>query len=265
MNKKQKANLDACYAQIENDLPILLTLFSKVNKKGDLSDGHISCERRNAAKNVSIQYSLQLQINDGKTPKSNIHIQRGEFYCFWVSHRYPLKNVDYYCLVCPEEPNIRIFIKRKDLKTGMNYFKFTQETIFSDGTKIWDYAGLRDQTINQSTYEMRKAISEFKLQQWKEYRWNQRTAQPLWLIKTYQGTPQELYTKASLSQIYSDNKHWNYLYKNKRSASVVINRNTKNGKWTVIANGGTTDVEYWVIHGDLNAEDKLLLQSFKYN
>jgi len=262
MNKKQRSNLDACHKQIENDLPILLTLFTSVTKLGDMQDGHISCRTRQG-KSVSIQYSLQLQVNDGKSRISNIHIQKGEYYFFWVNHRYPLKNVDYYCLVCPAEPTIRLFIKKDDLKTGKNYLKYTNETIFSDGVKIWDYVGERDTTIDMKYKQV--AIRDFKTDLWKHYRWNRRTAQPLWLIKTYKGVPQELYTKASLAQIYQDNKHFNYLYKNPRSASVVINRKSKNGKWTVIANGSTPDVEYWVTHGELNADDKDLLNSFKHN
>jgi len=65
-----------------------------------------------------------------------------------------------------------------------------------------------------------------------------------------------------MAQIYSDNKHWSYAYKNKKTASAMVNKNSQNGKWTMIANASTTDIEYWVIKGDLNVDHKLLLESF---
>ena len=265
MNKKQRDNLEACYKQIENDLPILFTIFSKVGKQTATHLGHIVCKSRITGKFVSVQYSLQLQKNDGKTRVSNIHMQKGEFFCFWVSHRYPLKNVDYYCLVCPDEPNIRIFVKKDELKTGMNYFKFHKEVIFSDGIKIWDYAGLRDEYIKHNDIEIKCGIKEFHNEKWKEEKWIRKTSQSLWLIKAYKGTPQEYYTKISLAQIYRDNKHWNYIYKNQRTASITINKKSKNNKWTMIAFGSTNDVEYWAVKGDLNADHKLLLDSFVDN
>ena len=263
MNKKQKDNLDACYKQIENDLPILMTLFGKVRKQS-YYDGHIVCEtKKGKRRDVSIQYSLQLQKNDGKTKVSNIHIQKGEYYCYWASHRYPLKNVDYYCLVCPDEPTVRIIVKKDDLKTGMNYFKMNNEVLFSDGIEIWYYN--EEMKPRETINVPQKEIDEFNKKKWKNVKWMRNTSQSLWLIKTYQGAPQELYTKVSLSQIYQDNKHLNYKYNNKRTASTAVNRNSKNGKWTAIANGAATDVEYWVIKGELNADDKLLLDSFKKN
>jgi len=265
MNKKQKDNLEACHNQIEKDLPILFTLFSKVGKQTPIRQGHLECLSRTTGKYVSIQYSLQLQKNDGKTRISNINIQKGNFYCFWVSHRFPLKEVDYYCLVCPEEPNIRIFIKKDNLKTGINYFKLNNEVIFSDGIKIWDYAGFKDILINHNDLNIKKEIKEFLNSKWKDERWSRKTSQPLWLIKTFQNTPQEYYTKDSLAQIYRDNKHWNYCYRNQKTASISINKNSKNNKWTMIAYGATKDVEYWVIKGDLNADHKLLLDSFVDN
>jgi hypothetical protein len=260
MNQKQKANLDACYAQIENDLPILFTLFSNVEKQASKLDGHIVCKPKKG-KEVSVQYSLQLQKNDGKSKQSTLHLKKGEYYCYWVSHRYPLKNVDYYCLLCPQEPSIRIFVKKDDLKTGMNYFKMNKEVVFSDGTKIWDYAGLRDQKVNAAQID----IDNFKNKKWKNFKWNRNTSQSLWLVRTYNGTPQDFYTKVSLSQLYQDSKHLKYKYNNMKTASTTINRNSKNKKWTLIANGATLDVEYWVIKGDLNATGKLILQSFKNN
>ena len=262
MNKKQRENLEACYKQIENDLPILLTMFDKVEKSVGQTNGHIVCHSKKNYKNITVQYSLQLQKNDGKTAVSNKHIQKNEFYCFWVSHRYPLKEVDYYFLVCPDEPTVRFTIKKDDLKIGMNYLKFNyQEHFFSDGNKIWDYFGKIDYTVNASQSD----IDNFNKQRWKDDRWMKKTAQSLWLIKTYRGAPQDYYTKISLTQLYSDNPSINYVYKNKRSASVVINRSSKNGKWTQIAHGATTDVVYWVIKGELGADDKLLLDSFQNN
>jgi len=261
MNALQKANLKACHDQIERDLPILLTLFSRVRKTGSLEQGHIAVQPK-SGKEKTVQYSLQLQKNDGRTPISNIHLQKGEFYCFWVSHRYPLKRSDLYCLVCPQEPNIRIFVKTDELKTGINYFKHTEHTVFSDGIKIWDYAGLRDTAIKHADLSLRRAIADFKKDTWVDYRWRRKTAQSLWLIKTFKGTPQEYYTKISMAQIYSDNKHWSYAYKNKKTASAMVNKNSQNGKWTMIANASTTDIEYWVIKGDLNVDHKLLLESF---
>jgi hypothetical protein len=64
-------------------------------------------------------------------------------------------------------------------------------------------------------------------------------------------------------EIYQVNKHLNYLYNNQITASILINRNSKNKEWTVIANGSTPDVEYWVIKGELNADNKLLLARTK--
>jgi hypothetical protein len=265
MNQKQKKNLLDCYKQIDNDLPILFTLFDKVEKQTDGLDGHIICHKKKSTKKSTIQYSLQLQKNDGKTRKSNLHIQKMEYYCFWVSHRFPLKKVDYYCLVCPDEPNIRIFVKKDDLKTGINYFKFNNETIFSDGTRIWDYSGLRDETIKLSDVKLNNLIKIFKTSKWKDIKFSRDTSQSLWLIKTYKGTPQEFYTKSSITQIYKDNSHWNYVYKNQRTTSIMINRNSKNNKWTMIGNGDTKNVEYWVIKGELNVDHKLLLKSFQNN
>jgi hypothetical protein len=258
MNKKQMANLKACQDQIESDLPILLTLFSSVDKAGIMDNGHIVCHSKTLNKPVSIQYSLQLQKNDRKTPTATIHIKKYEFYCFWVSHRYPLRNVDYYCLVCPGD-NIRILVKKDDLHTGMNYFNpLAKNIICSDGIDVWDYAGLRNDHINIP----QKDITTFKNIKWKDTKWMRNTSQSLWLIKTYQGIPQEYYTKFSLTQIYHDNSHLSYIYKNFRTTSLTINRNSKNNRWTKIAEGSTSDVEYWTIKGDLNADDKTMLVSF---
>jgi hypothetical protein len=259
MNKRQTANLKACQDQIEKDLPILLTLFSKVEKQ-TIHDppGHITCFSKYLNKNVTVQYSLQLQKNDRKTPTATIHIMKGEFYCFWVSHRFPLRNVDMYCLVCPGD-NIRIFVNKSELHTGMNYFKPAgQHTIFTDGIDIWDYAGLRDETINVSQTD----ITKFSNEKWIDTKWMRNTSQTLWLIKTFKGTPQEFYTKFSLTQIYHDNSHWAYVYKNFRTTSLTINRNSKNDKWTKIAEGSTPDVEYWSIKGDLKSSNQELLTSF---
>jgi hypothetical protein len=259
MNKKQTANLKACQDQIEKDLPILLTLFSKVDKTHIMDlGGHISCHSKTLNKPITIQYSLQLQKNDRKTPAATIHIMKQEYYCFWVSHRYPLKNVDMYCLVCPGD-NIRIFVYKKDLHTGMNYFKaIAKNTIFSDGVEIWDIAGLKNETINVQ----QKDIDKFKKKDWVDQKWMRNTSQSLWLIKTYKGIPQEFYTKHSLTQLYNDNLHLKFIYKNFRTASLTINRNSKNGKWSKIAEGSTPDVEYWSIKGDLNAGDNELQASF---
>jgi hypothetical protein len=166
--------------------------------------------------------------------------------------------VDLYCLVCPGE-NIRIFVDKDDLHTGMNYFSpIRHNTIFSDGVDIWDYAGFRDDKINVS----QKDIDNFNNQQWPDIKWMRNTSQSLWLIKTYKGIPQEFYTKYSLTQIYQDNPHLNYVYKNFRTASLTINRNSKNDRWTKIAEGSTADAEYWTIKGNLKANDAELLKSF---
>jgi hypothetical protein len=259
MNKKQYANLKACHDQIEKDIPMLLTLFASVEKQsGHGAKGHIICESKTQHRKVTVQYSLQLQKNDRKTPTAAVHIMKGEYYCFWVSHRYPLKDVDLYCLVCPGD-NIRIFVMKDDLHTGMNYFKAVGlHTVFTDGIDIWDYAGLRDDKITAPRHD----IDKFNKEDWVDFKWNRNMSQSLWLIKTYKGMPQEFYTKSNLTQIYYDNPHWAYVYKNFRTASMSINRNSKNNKWTKIAEGSSPDVEYWAIKGDLNATDNELLLSF---
>jgi hypothetical protein len=257
MNKKQLINLKDCQDQIEKDIPILLTLFSKIEKSDQLTRGHIRVYSKTLQEWKTVQYSLQLQKNDGKTPTSTKHVLNHEFYCFWVSHRYPLKDVDYYCLVCKNE-NIRIFIKKNDLHTGMNYFKMDDQVIFSDGTRIWDFMGKRDETVNSN----QKDIKEFLKSTWKDPKWMRDTSQSLWFIKTYKGTPQEFYTKSGLTQIYTDNRQLKYRYKKFRTTAVSINRNSDKSKWTKIAEGATPDVEYWVIKGELKATHKELEDSF---